>query len=59
MFKSLTFKEVIDKELKVMDMTAVTLCKENNLPISVIDINSKNNLLNFLISPSKIGTIIK
>ncbi len=56
---SLTYKQVIDNELKVMDMTAITLCKENNLPISVIDINSKNNLLNFLISPSKIGTIIK
>ena len=56
---SLTYKQVIDHELKVMDMTAITLCKENNLPISVIDINRKNNLLNFLISPSKIGTIIK
>ena len=56
---SLTYKQVIDHELKVMDMTAITLCKENNLPISVIDINRKNNLLNFLISPSRTGTIIK
>ena len=58
-YNSLTYKQVIDKDLKVMDMTAITLCKENKLPISVIDINRKNNLLNFLITPNKIGTIIK
>ena len=42
-----------------MDLTAITLCKENTLPIAVIDINSKDNLKNFLFSSNKVGTIIK
>jgi uridylate kinase len=57
MFKSLTFKEVIDKELKVMDMTAVTLCKENNLPIAVVNIKDKSSLLDF-INNKEVGTIV-
>ena len=57
-YDSLSYKEVIDDELQVMDLTAITLCKENKLPISVIDINNKNNLENFLFSSNKIGTII-
>tara|TARA_B110000438_G_C15530198_1_gene528088 strand:+ start:18 stop:734 length:717 start_codon:yes stop_codon:yes gene_type:complete len=57
MFKSLTFKEVIDKELKVMDMTAFTLCKENNLPIAVLNIKKKNTLLDF-IDNKEVGTIV-
>ena len=55
----LSYKEVIDKELKVMDLTAITLCKENKLPIGVLDINSRNNLKTFLSSSNQIGTIIK
>ncbi|MDP6569774.1 MAG: UMP kinase [Candidatus Marinimicrobia bacterium] len=47
-FDSLTFKEVIEKELRVMDLTAVTLCKENNLPIIVFDIKSKNGLVDIV-----------
>jgi len=57
-YDNLSYKEVIDDELKVMDLTAITLCKENKLPISVININNKNNLENFLFSSNKIGTII-
>ena len=56
-FDSLSFKEVIDKELKIMDMTAFTLCKENKLPIAVLSLND-NSLLNF-IDNKKIGTIVK
>ena len=55
-FDSLSFKEVIDKELKIMDMTAFTLCKENKLPIAVLSLND-NSLLNF-IDNKKIGTIV-
>ena len=55
----LSYKEVIDKELQVMDLTAITLCKENKLPIAVLDINSGNNLKTFLSSSNQIGTIIK
>tara|TARA_B100000676_G_C17353125_1_gene471940 strand:- start:67 stop:549 length:483 start_codon:yes stop_codon:yes gene_type:complete len=58
-YDSLSYKKVIDNELKVMDLTAITLCKENSLPISVININSRNNLKNFLFSPNTVGTIIK
>ena len=57
-YDSLSYKKVIDDELKVMDLTAITLCKENKLPISVININNKNNLESFLFSSNKIGTII-
>ena len=56
-YDSLSFKEVIDKELKVMDMTAFTLCKENNFPIVVLDIKDKSSLLNF-INNKKTGTIV-
>ena len=58
-YDSLSYKKVIDDELKVMDLTAITLCKENKLPISVININNKNNLESFLFSSNTIGTIIR
>ena len=56
-YDSLTFKDVIDKELKVMDLTAFTLCKENNLPIAVLNIKDEKSLLNF-IENKNIGTIV-
>jgi len=43
-FTEITFDEVLNKNLKVMDMTAFTLCKENNLPIIVFDMNTPGNL---------------
>ena len=56
-FEKITYKEVMDKGLKVMDMTAFTLSEENNLPIIVFDMNTNGNLLK-LISGEKIGTIV-
>jgi len=56
-YDNLTFKEVIEKELRVMDMTAFTLCKENNLPIVVLNINDKECLSN-LVQYKKIGTLV-
>ena len=47
-YDTISFKEVIEKELRVMDLTAVTLCKENNLPIIVFDIKSKNGLVDIV-----------
>tara|TARA_Y100000590_G_C15725387_1_gene1015050 strand:+ start:1740 stop:2453 length:714 start_codon:yes stop_codon:yes gene_type:complete len=47
-YDSISFKEVIEKELRVMDLTAITLCKENNLPIIVFDIKSKNGLIDII-----------
>jgi len=56
-FDTITFKEVLEKGLKVMDMTAFTLSDENKLPIIVFDMNTKGNLLK-LVSGEKIGTIV-
>ena len=57
-FESMSFSEVIKKNLKVMDSTAFTLSQENNLPIIVFNMNKTGNLLK-LINGDKIGTIIK
>ena len=56
-FHTITFKDVISKGLKVMDMTAFTLSEENKLPIIVFDMNTNGNLLK-LISGEQIGTIV-
>ena len=56
-YDSLSYKEVIDKDLKVMDLTAITLCKENNLPVIVFDISKKDSLFN-IFNNHKEGTII-
>ncbi len=56
-FESLSFTEVISKNLKVMDMTAFTLCQENNLPIIVFDMNRSGNLLN-VVTGKMVGTLV-
>jgi uridylate kinase len=56
-FNNITFKDVIEKGLKVMDMTAFTLSEENKLPIIVFDMNTNGNLLK-LISGEQIGTVV-
>lgn len=56
-FENITFKEVIEKGLKVMDMTAFTLSEENALPIIVFDMNTNGNLMK-LISGENIGTVV-
>ncbi len=57
-YDELTFDEVYEKGLKIMDLTAFTLCKENNLPIYVFDMNKKGNLLKVL-DGQDIGTVVK
>lgn len=57
-FDTLTFAEVYQKGLNVMDMTAFTLSQENNLPIIVFDMNTKGNLSK-LIKGENIGTLVK
>ncbi|MFA6483083.1 MAG: UMP kinase, partial [Bacteroidales bacterium] len=57
-FDSISFDEVIKRDLKIMDQTAFTLCRENNLPILVFDMNTPGNLKR-LVSGEKIGTIIQ
>jgi uridylate kinase len=56
-YDSLTFNEVINQGLKVMDMTAFTLCQENNLPIIVFDMHKNGNLLD-VVTGKKVGTIV-
>ncbi|MCB0727724.1 MAG: UMP kinase [Ignavibacteriae bacterium] len=57
MFKKLTYTQVLEKDLRVMDLTAITLCQENKLPIKVFNMNKKNNLIK-LVSGENIGTLI-
>jgi uridylate kinase len=56
-FETLSFTEVISRNLKVMDMTAFTLCQENNLPIIVFDMNRSGNLLD-VVNGKKVGTLV-
>ena len=57
-FSRLTHMEVVEKDLKVMDLTAATLCKDNNIKIHVFAIAEEGNVLK-AIAGEKIGTIIK
>ena len=57
LFNSISFDEVYEKKLSIMDMTAFTLCKENKLPINVFNINKSGNLLK-LAQGDNIGTIV-
>jgi uridylate kinase len=56
-YDTISFHEVYEKNLNVMDKTAFTLCQENNLPIIVFDMNKDGNLRD-LVSGEKIGTLI-
>jgi uridylate kinase len=56
-YDQISFKECIDKNLRVMDMTAFTLCMENNLPILVFDINEPGNLRRIVMG-ERIGTLV-
>ena len=57
-YDSITFDEVYEKGLNVMDMTAFTLCKENNLPIIVFDMNTPGNLHKVVSGEAK-GTLVE
>lgn len=56
-FDNLSFTEAIQRQLKVMDMTAFTLCQENKLPIVVFDMNKEDNLLH-LVQGNMVGTLV-
>jgi len=57
-YDNITFRECIDKNLKIMDMTAFTLCMENKLPIIVFDMNAEGNLKR-LVCGEKVGTLVQ
>jgi len=56
-FETITFAEVYEKQLNVMDLTAITLCQENNLPILVFNMNIEGNLQR-IIEGENIGTVV-
>jgi uridylate kinase len=56
-FDKISFQDCITKNLKVMDMTAFTLCMENKLPIIVFDMNQPGNLMK-LVKGDAVGTLV-
>ena len=56
-YDTLSFNEAYEKGLKIMDLTAFTLCRENHMPIVVFDMNTKGNLVR-LIGGEMIGTVV-
>ena len=57
-FSEITYDEIYNRNLKVMDLTATTMCKENDMPIYVFDMDTYGNLKK-VISGEKIGTLVK
>jgi uridylate kinase len=57
-YDEITFQEVYDKGLNVMDMTAITLCQENKLPIIVFDMNKPGNFMK-IVEGEKVGTLVR
>ncbi len=56
-YNTITFEEVLNKNLRVMDLTAITLCKENNLPIRVLNMNDSGSMVRML-QGEDIGTLV-
>jgi len=56
-YDSLTFMEVLNKDLRILDSTAISLCLENNLPIVVFDITKPGNIKGVIMG-NKIGTLV-
>jgi len=57
-YDEVKYSEILNNNIRVMDLTAITLCKENSLPIQVFNINKSNNLKKIVLG-KLIGTIIK
>ena len=57
-FSEITYDEVLNKKLKVMDLTAITMCRENNMPIYVFDMDTVGNLQKVM-NGEAIGTLVK
>jgi uridylate kinase len=57
-FPSITYIDVINKNLRVMDLTAITLCMENNLPIIVFNLRGKDNMKK-VVQGKRVGTIVR
>tara|TARA_Y100000589_G_scaffold252715_1_gene241317 strand:- start:270 stop:1061 length:792 start_codon:yes stop_codon:yes gene_type:complete len=58
-YDKISFSEVYEKGLNVMDLTAFTLCNENKLPIVVFDMNKPGNLKNVILGKEEVGTLVE
>jgi uridylate kinase len=58
-YNQLTYQDVLTQKLNVMDMTAFTLCEENNMPILIVNFWEDDNLLRAIKGETEIGTLIK
>ncbi|EGC81809.1 MULTISPECIES: UMP kinase [Anaerococcus] len=58
-FDKLTYKEILHKELKIMDTTATSLCMDNDMPLFVFGIDDASNLVRIFKEESPVGTIVK
>lgn len=58
-FSEITFQEAYKRNLRIMDLTAFTLCSENNIPIIVFDVNKQGNLAEIIINGKPNGTLVK
>ena len=56
-FNSITFAEVLERKLNIMDLTAFTLCQENNLPIKVFNMNVEGSLIR-ICEGEDVGTLV-
>ena len=54
----ISYSEVLERDLQVMDLTAITLCKENSIPIAVFSIRVRDNLKKVVLG-EKVGTIVR
>ena len=57
-YEAITYDEILQKNLRIMDLTAITLCKENKMPIYVFDMDTPGNLMK-VIQGDPIGTLVK
>ena len=57
MYEKITYKEVVTNKLGIMDLTAITLCEENQMPIRVFDGTISNNIYKAL-TGDKLGTLV-
>jgi uridylate kinase len=57
MFDSITYKEILTRGLKVMDATAISLCRDNNLPIIIFNLNRHGNIRRVVLG-EKVGSLV-
>ena len=57
-FDRISYQEVLEKQLKVMDASAISLCMDNNLPIMVFNMRENGNILKAVCGDTSIGTIV-